>query len=262
MNSKITASLALLLVLALTAADAGRPLTIDDAAAAAAGSIEAEAGVRLHRDGTTGHCDLPMNIAYGVTSALELDLGFGGQLEQRKEALGCTSKVSSLADLTLGVKWNPISQPGVWAIQSLAFTLKLPTADCDCGLGTGRVDADLTYIATRTLSERADIHFNAGYTWTGDGVRESIDDILHTGIAVGYAASDRMDLVAEAFANIPLTEAANSGVSAAAGVRWSAIDRVILDAAAGGRLRGSAPDWFFIVGVTWSIEASRTMQSN
>ena len=66
-----------------------------------------------------------------------------------------------------------------WSGQSIAGTVKLPTADEGRGLGTGEVDYDLTWILTLPILPKWSAHVNVGYTWIGSGDDPDLGDLLH-----------------------------------------------------------------------------------
>jgi hypothetical protein len=232
---------------------AGRPLTVDDAEPVAPGQFELEAGVLYEDNSGVHHYETPFSLAYGLVPTLEVGLGFGGQIEQREELQDAWSTEAGLGDLTLGAKWNPLSEEKYWASQALSFAVKLPTAEHHRDFGSGRTDYDLTYIASITISGRFSAHLNAGYTWTGDYDSETLDDILHGGGAVGFQATGKLELVAELYADVPVDDASASSLVLDGGLRWNAFDDLVLDAAMGAGLHGDAPHWQAAIGFNWTF---------
>ena len=229
-------------------AEAGRPLAVDDAGTVEPRQFQLEAGVGFEHDSATHHFDHPIGLSYGVLPTLQAGIGFGGQLEERLEDSGDLHTESSIGDLTLGAKWNPLSADRFWADHSLALTVKVPTAADYKSFGSGKADCDLTYIATKSLGERFNVDFNLGYTWVGGD-----DDALHYGVAVRAKATERIEAVAEVFADTALTDGNETSVAINGGVRWQAFEPVTLDAAVGAGLRGDAPDVAATAGLTWAF---------
>jgi hypothetical protein len=242
------------MLLAVTA-HGGRPLAIDDAGTVAPGDFEIEAGLNLHRDGGLHEYEFPFGLTAGLLPTLDAGLGFGSQIQERQEIGGSTT--SGIGDLALGAKWNPLPEETCWASHALAFTVKFPTASDDKGMGTGETDFDLTYVASKSLSETWNVHFNAGYTWTGDPDGAPEDDLFHAGFALGCQATQRLELLAEVFANSPEGLNEDATVECRCGLRWRPCDALVLDTALGTRLRGEAPDLTATLGLTWTLGASR-----
>lgn len=228
---------------------AGRPLTIDDAAPVAPWQVELEAGATYVPSGDLDHFDFPLGVALGLPGNLEVGVGFGGQLEEREDAVGQRNWESAIGDLTLGAKWQFLQADRFWADHALAGTLKLPTADSDDGCGSGHTDFDLTWIVTKPLGEKWNVHVNLGYTWVG-GAKDS----LHYGLAADYQLTDRIQLVAEVYADSPLNKDEKTAALAGGGVRWQVWESLVLDAALNARLSDAAPSWTATIGLTWTMD--------
>jgi len=247
-------------VSAATQLHAGRPLITDDAGTVSPGDFEFEAGVTWHRDSQVDDFELPFSVTAGLFSTLEAGIGFGSAIQERYEAAG-TEVISGVGDLALGAKWNPLPEDRYWASHALAFTTKLPTASTRKDIGTGEVDYDLTYIASKSLSETWSAHLNVGYTWTGDPDESAEADILHAGMATGWYVVPEVELVAEVFADLPEARAEDGIVQVNGGLRWGVTGTLILDAAIGTKLRNEAPDLTATIGLTWTWEGMHRKNS-
>lgn len=237
-----------------TDARAGRPLTVDDAEPVAFQQLEWEAGFGYVGDHWLQHMDFPFGLAYGVWPRVEVGLGFGGQIEERKETLGEERAVSDIGDVTLGTKVKVLTADRWWADQSLAFTAKFPTASYEKGFGSGRMDYDLTWIVSKPITDQWSVHFNAGHTWTGDRQDEVFDDLLHYGLALDCQVTKRLQLVAEIFADTPVTAERDTSIRFNGGVRWSLKDNLVLDAALGTGVRRDPAQITATVGLTWTFD--------
>lgn len=230
---------------------AGRPLIVDDAYALDPQTFELEAGATYFRDDTPNNYDIPIALTYGLVRTLEVGAGFGGRIQAREDVFDLEEADGGLADLVLGAKWNPLSEARWCLSQALVLAVKLPTADRD--VGTGQPDFDLTYIASKTLSDTWNVHLNAGYTWVGDTSEEPLEDIFHAGVAGGRFLSERVELVTELYSEVLVGSEPDFALAIAGGVRWNAFDSVVLDALVGGGLAGEAPDWRIAAGLTWTF---------
>lgn len=245
---------------------AGRPLTVDDADPVEAGLFEAEGGAAYARDPACKHWDLPLGLTYGALPGVEVGLGFGGQFESRDEWLEEKENVrhvheDGFGDLFLAAKWR-FAEEGAWLPrQALVPSVKLPTADEAKGLGSGEADYDLTWIASKALTERWGLHLNAGYTWIGDPAGERFGNVVHTGVATDYQLADALQAVAEVFTEDELDRGGGLAVLANAGVRWQVAESLVLDLAAGSRLCGDGtPDFTATAGLTWTFGFGKPRQ--
>ncbi len=242
---------AALTLLALPAG-AGRPLNIDDAGTIGHKNIQLEAGVGYAGDSDCDHLDLPLVLTYGLLSRLDVGVGFGGQFEERIEAAGGRVTESDIGDLVAGAKWNALEEKGWWPAQTLAPAVKFPTASRGKDMGSGETDYDLTYVASKSLGEKAGAHLNAGYSWIGDSDDEDADNEIHYGAALDFQLLETVQLVGEMFAVRPDASGAETTVFWNAGLRWDVLENLTLDAAAGTRISGDgSEDWIATAGLTW-----------
>jgi hypothetical protein len=237
---------------------AGRPLVIDDADPVGRGEAEIEAGVAYQGVPECRHWDYPVGIAVGLVQGVEAGMGFGGQFEQREDVLGepgagADHGTHGVGDLMAGAKWQFAHECPLGARHALAPSVKLPTADEDRGLGSGEADYDLTWIASRSLGEKAGIHLNAGYSWIGGSEK----DVRHGGLAVDIQLTPSVQWVGEAYVEKERDSVAELSAMVNTGIRWAFSEAITVDTAAGTKLSGDeAPDFTGTAGVTWLIGGS------
>lgn len=230
---------------------AGRPLTIDDAEPIEPMQLQFEAGICYWRDPGCDHLDAPLGLTCGLVPGLEVGIGFGGQFEERTEIEEETVRENSVGDLSLGAKWKVLDEDGWLPAQALAPAVKFPTADRDKDLGTGKADYDLSWIASKSLSDEAALHVNLGYTWIGSPDDEHLGDLLHYGIAGDYLLLPELQWVGEIFSSNELKRGVAAVWMGNTGLRWEAAEGLTLDAAAGTVIHGDAPDLTATAGLTW-----------
>jgi len=242
---------ALLLCLTLAApAWAGRPLMIDDAGPVDQGHFEIEAAAAYSKDSDTHHVDVPLGVTYGLLPRLEIGVGFGGQWEHRFDDAGHRESETDFCDVSLAAKGQFLDQDKFFLDQSLAFAAKLPVADCDNDMGSGEVDYDLTWIASRQITERWTADVNAGFTWLGNNDDEDFGNILHYGVATGYQLTPTLQPVTEIACETPVEDHDTTAIGANAGLRFQPLEWLTLDAAVGTRVAGDWPDLTTTVGFT------------
>lgn len=233
---------------------AGRPLAIDDADPVDPLQCEFEVGAGYADGDGVKHTDMSVGLTMGVLSGLEAGLGLGGQFEKRTErseetGVNHTERDNGIGDLTLGAKWQFTDSWPFGVRQALAPAVKFPTADEDKGLGSGEYDVDLTWIASRSIGEKAGVHVNFGYSWIGGPDA----DAVHGGLALDYQLVEALQWVGEVFAEQECTGGAESVVQGNTGLRWSPLDSLTLDLAGGTKIHGDAPDWTATAGLTWAF---------
>ena len=233
---------------------AGRPLTIDDADPVDLGEFEFEAGALYEHNAECKHWDIPFGLTYGLFPRVEMGVGFGGQFEERTELLAESGEEEcvrdhGVGDLVVGAKWQFIQSCPLGARHALVPSVKFPTSDEEKGLGSGETDYDLTWIASKSIGEKAGVHFNVGYSWIGG----PDDDVLHYGLALDYRLTDAVRWVGEVFGDNTLADGADTVVQYNTGFRWNPIESVTVDLAGGSKITGDAPDFTATAGLTWAF---------
>ena len=245
-------------VLMASGAFAARPLIIDDADPLEFKDFEIEGGGWYEKDSGCKHWDFPFGAAVGALPSLELGAGFGGQCEERTEideenGEECTRSESGIGDLILVAKWQFWGESTWIPRQAIVPAVKFPTSNKDKGLGSGKTDYDLTWIASKSLCEKMGAHINLGYSWIGEPADEDVGDILHYGLALDYRLLDPLQWVGEVFAENELRSGIDTVVMFNTGLRLIVIDGLTFDVAAGACLAGDAPDLIATAGLTWEF---------
>lgn len=240
---------------------AGRPLAIDDADPVDPGQFEFEAGAAYEHDSDCKHGDFPFGLTYGLVPNVEVGAGFGGQFEERTEALDDpgaeeTHSESGIGDLVVGAKWQVVESCPLGARHAVAASVKFPTADDQKELGSGETDYDLTWIASRSIGDKAGVHLNLGYAWIGGPDA----DVLHYGVALDYRILDAVQWVGEVFAEQELSSGADPVAQYNTGFRWNPTERLTLDLAGGTKITDDAPDFTATAGLTWAFGFSGNNQ--
>ncbi|MBU0715039.1 MAG: transporter [Verrucomicrobia bacterium] len=255
---KIVGGLVTAVVLTASGAFAARPLIIDDADPLDFKKFKAEGGAYYEKDSGCKHWDFPFGVAAGVFPSLELGAGFGGQFEERteideKSGDECTNSENGIGDLTLVAKWQFLGETTWLPRQAIVPAVKFPTSDKDKGLGSGKTNYDLTWIASKSLCEKMNAHINVGYSWISAPADEDVGNILHYGLALDYRIVDALQWVGEVFAEKELFSGAATAIMFNTGLRFSPTEGLTFDIAAGSRLAGDAPDLIATAGLTWEF---------
>jgi hypothetical protein len=232
---------------------------VDDADPVDRGQFELEGGAGYFRDPACRHWDIPLGLTYGALPAVELGIGFGQQFERRAEVVEATGDEAhvhenGLGDLAVAAKWQCAGE-GAWLPrQALAPSVKFPTADEDKGLGSGETDYDLTWIASKALTERLGVHGSVGYSWIGSPDGTDGSDAVHGGVALDYRLSESLQWVGEVFAERDVEGGGELAAIFSAGFRWRLAESLVADVAAGSRIWGDdAPDFTATAGLTWAF---------
>ena len=232
---------------------AARPLAVDDAGVVDVGQFEVEIGAAFVHDSDCDALEIPVGLTLGVLPNFAVGIGFGGQFEERSHIAGKDHE-SGLGDLVVGAKWAFCAETKGLPAQAFSLSVKFPTADDDKGLGSGEMDYDLTWIASKMITETVGLHVNAGYIWVGEPAGEDVGDIAHYGAAVDVQLNETVQWVGEVFAEKELLGGTQTIVQYNTGFRWAASDGLTVDVAAGSSLHGDdAPNFTATIGLTWAF---------
>ena len=240
-----------------TVSFAARPLIIDDADPLDFQRCKIEAGGWYEKDGSCHNWDWPIGLGYGLIPSLEVNLGLGGTFQQQTEiddnGVECINSENGFGDLTLNTKWQFLEETTWIPRQAIVPAIKFPTADKDKGLGSGEFDYDVTWIASKSFTEKWGGHVNAGYSFIGEPSGEDVGDIIHYGVALDYKIVDPLQWVGEIYAEKELMSGTDHIIMFNTGLRWIAIDGLTFDVAAGSHISSAGPDLTATAGLTWEF---------
>jgi hypothetical protein len=236
---------------------AGRPLVTDDADPVELGRVEVEFGIELETSVNSYSLTAPFGFGFGVTDWLEMAIKPSVLYVDDQEA--SPRRLGGVGDLVLEAKARLPFTPFDLGI-ALVPSLKIPTADEDRGLGTGKVDVGAVLAVTKEFTETQKLHFNVGYTVTGKAPEVRLQDVLFIGLAgettIPGLAEERLQLVAEVFGTTKAEEDGRGDIQGRLGIRYLAVEDLILDAAIGRSFTARPQvEFFATVGLTWTFDA-------
>jgi outer membrane putative beta-barrel porin/alpha-amylase len=222
--------------------DAGRPITIEDAAPVERRAFEVQAApLRLDRMRPGVYTwGLDPELAYGILPRTHVELGFPLMLAD----VPGVSRSSGLAGVELGLLHNLNAETSIPAL-AVAADVLVPIGN----LAADGAYASVKGIATRTLTW-ARFHVNAGYTF-GDEADAGAAELSRwiVGAAADRAFPLRASLItAEIVARQPIDPDDDVEWTVGAGVRRQLAVRWAVDAGLGRRLSGPGGAWYATVG--------------
>jgi len=155
---------AVLLILVFSGTSFGtHPLITDDTGTQGKGNFQVEINYEFDHDNADGvKQDLHQaqtSLSYGITDTIDFSLSLPYQFITTSEG-GEKTREDGISDMVVEAKWRFFERDG------LSFAVKpgisLPTGNDEKGLGTGRVDGAVHFIATREIKPWA-FHLNVGY---------------------------------------------------------------------------------------------------
>jgi Putative MetA-pathway of phenol degradation len=236
---------------------AARPLVTDDAEPLERGRLKVEWGIELETSVTSYSLTTPFAFGAGLTDWLEVAIKPSVLYVHDQEA--SPRRAGGVGDLVLQAKARLPFRPLDLDL-TLVPSLKLPTADKDRGLGTGEVDFGGIVVLTKAFSEARKLHFNVGYTATGKVPEVKLKDVLFIGLAgettIPGLAEERLQFVAEVFGTSKEEEDGRGDIQGRLGLRYLAVEDLVLDAAIGRSFTARPQvEFFATVGLTWTFDA-------
>jgi hypothetical protein len=151
--------------------------------------VEVEFGLELETSTNSYSLTAPFDFGFGLTDWLEVAIKPSVFYVNDQEK--SPRRVAGVGDLVLAKARLPFTPFDLDL--AVVPSLKIPTADEDRGLGTGRVDGGALLVVSKEFTEAKKLHFNAGYTVTGKTPAVKLQDVLFIGLAGGppFRASPR-----------------------------------------------------------------------
>jgi outer membrane protein OmpA-like peptidoglycan-associated protein len=150
-----------------------------------------------------------LSLGFGLTSRVELYGNFGLQNRLDADALFQPGYVNDYpfvstpwetgrGDMKVGIKFGLLNDyKGDGVGLALRGFVKIPTADEDLGLGTGKVSWGGDLILSKSLDEKADIHASVGYQVNGDPDDVNLANALKLAAGINIPACTWLQLQAE-----------------------------------------------------------------
>jgi hypothetical protein len=139
-------------------------------------------------------------------------------------------------------------------VPSLAFTyaVKIPSANSENGLGSGRVDHSFTFLASKDI---AHIHFdfNATHFWIGRQDAQGFDRNSQLNLAFSFPIRGPLLFTGELYGDTELNRATPGFASSLWALTYAIRPRLVIDSGFEAGLTSGGPHRHVFAGVTYSI---------
>jgi hypothetical protein len=233
---------AVLLVLTVSPALAGRPLETEDTGTLEPGTFEVE----LSGD-YTRHPGEDLWILRGVLNA-----GILPRLEAKLELPFLLLESDSgpshggFGDTVLGVKYRVLDERAIRPAVAGALALRLLTGDADRGLGAEGADLSVLGVVGKTIGPFI-LHGNVGYTFV---TADRDLDVWTLAASAQYRVTATLALVGEALGGLSTHRNAPHAGRARGGFTYAVRDNIKLDASVGHGFTRAGPGLLVTIGVT------------
>ena len=195
-----------------------------------------------------------MSVRYGLTPRLDLRWGVPALLMQSG---GGAALVHGVSDQSLSFTYRFQEQGQRLPALAVGYGFKIPTANPAKGFGSGYVDHQLAFIASRDVGR---LHFDFNTVGILGGGRGGFNGATQCGFVLSSAASRQVTWLLEGVGGSqPGTE--DRLGQATAGVQWSVRPWLVVDTAYTRAYTAGSPRQQFTVGWTWSTRPGAVAQS-
>jgi hypothetical protein len=222
---------------------AARPLITEDADTLGKGSAKIEAGLDYARDNNGDkYFFSSLQLAYGLRDRLEIAATLPYFFLYPKEG----ARVDGVGDLYAYLRYRVWEEKGFYPALALKPILKIPIADENKGLGSGKTDFGFNAAFSKSFSG-FNLNFDATYVFYGE---KNVTDQLLLGLAGEFEIAKGFNLVSEIrYGNNFNSGRKDDAATLMVGFQAEALGAVF-DAGVAFGLNSAAPDYVLTAGVT------------
>ncbi|HLH36614.1 MAG TPA: transporter [Alloacidobacterium sp.] len=208
------------------------------------GMLEADYGwtVAPISNGTTQN--LAGALRYGVTPRLDVRWGSTNFIWQTGD-----SSTQGPGDQWLGARYRFHEQTPITPAFALMYNIKLPTASQDKALGSGYVDHNFLFIASKDIRK---FHFDFNTVGSLTGSSTGNDGAVQFGLALWRPVNGKLAFVFESYGGTQPATSNRLGV-AVAGATYNVTPRLVLDTAFYQAYTAASPRQQFTTGFTYTL---------
>jgi hypothetical protein len=159
---------------------------------------------------------------------------------------------SGFGDNWIGPQVRIYKQTRRWPTLAFSYAAKIPSASTEDGLGTGRVDHSLGFLASKDI---AGFHFdfNATHFWTGRESAAGFDRNDQLNLAFSRTIHGGLGFTGEFYGDTQLNRTTPSFVSSLWALTYTVNPRLVIDGGFEGGLTSGGPHRHVFAGFTYSI---------
>ena len=191
--------------------------------------------------------DMPMALRFAVNKRLLLEFDGDSPSSQTVAGMRTTGAGDSQLEVQVMLQHEKESRPGF----SVAYYIKLPTADSTKGLGTGRVDHEFIALVSKKIGGTT-VDFNAGFLSSGRTTENGHASSGQGALAVSHNLTKRVGIQGE-LSGYSRNDAQPAAMLALGAVTYQINRRVVLDTGLRFGLTPDAPRSGVFAGLTLGI---------
>ena len=223
-----------------------RPNWDNSAASTQCGILESDFGFQVQPMGGGIHQSMTVaSLRYGLTPKLDLRWGLTNHINQSG---GGTPSLEGVGDHWLGARYRFQEQGRFTPAMALVYSIKIPMANPAKGFGSGFVDHQTVFIASRDLGHYH-LDFNAVGTVVGE--KQGHDGAAQFGLAVTRPVTQKLSGILESYGG-PQPGTSSRFGAGFAGATYTLRPQLVLDAAYSKTYTAGSPRQQVLVGMTFA----------
>jgi len=163
-----------------------------------------------------------------------------------------TGARSGFGDTWLGLKYRFLRQTDHAPSLGVFYVAKVPSADDKNGMGTGRVDHAISFLASKDIG-RVHIDFNVTQLLAGCQATDGFDHNTGLALSSSIPLTKRLGLVTEGYGYTSLNRDKPAFASTTVGFTYQVQRRLILDSGIDIGVTSDAPQTRVFAGITYAI---------
>jgi len=189
---------------------------------------------------------LTSSVRYGLTPKMDLRWGFTDHMTQSS---GATGSLEGIGDQWLSARYRFHEQGRRLPAMALLYAAKIPSANPAKGFGTGFVDHQLIFIASRDLGKN---HLDFNIVGTVAGSALGHDGAAQFGLAMTRPVNAKLSLILESYGG-PQPGTSDRFGAAFTGVTYAVRPWLVLDGAYSRTYTAGSPRQQVMFGSTWAL---------
>ncbi|MEK7342050.1 MAG: transporter [Candidatus Binatota bacterium] len=189
-------------------------------------------------------------LRFGLTEDFELRLGIDNYVTQRSD--DPEGRRSGVGDTTPGFKYRLTKGDGIWPTLAFSYEIKTPTASRKKGLGSGRADHNLFFLASKDLLG-LEWDFNYQLGWIGKEGKKSFDDSHLWALSLSRPLFGPVGISGEIYGGPRVNRQTPGFTGTDWALTYAVTPRVILDAGVDIGLTSAARDVTYFAGITIAL---------
>jgi hypothetical protein len=158
----------------------------------------------------------------------------------------------TFGDNWLGAQIRFHRQTRLLPTMAFNYSFKIPSANTENGLGTGRVDHSFTFGASETIA-----HFNLDFNFTqfliGRPTASGLDQNQQLALAFSHVIHGRLQFAGELYGETQLNQSTPGFASSLWALTYTVVPRLVVDGGFEAGLTSGGPHRHAFVGATYSI---------